>query len=102
VESSTFALVTFLASSFRNSRLQPSILVTLNEKGEVSIFIRRRGGDLPGATKEVVNGCPIHVESTRGFQVAGLQSEQFTVLIASNLPGAENFRLARESATRVA
>lgn len=73
-----------------------------NERGEISIFLKRRGGDLPGTAKEVVNGCPIHVESTRGFQVAGFQSEQFTVLIVSNLPGAENFRLARELATRVA
>lgn len=73
-----------------------------NERGEISIFLKRRGGDLPGATKEVVNGCPIHVESTRGFQVAGFQSEQYTVLIVSNLPWAENFRLARESATRIA
>ena len=73
-----------------------------NEKDEISIFIKRRAGGLPGAAKEVVNGCPIHVESTHGFQVAGFQSEQFTVLIVSNLPGAENFRLARELATRVA
>jgi hypothetical protein len=73
-----------------------------NERGEISIFLKRRGGDLPGAAKEVVNGCPIHVESTRGFQVAGFQSEQFTVLIVSNLPWAEHFNLARESATRVA
>ena len=73
-----------------------------NERGEISIFLKRREGDLPGAAKEVVNGCPIHVESTRGFQVAGFQSEQFTVLIVSNLPWAENLRLARESATRVA
>src|SRR5262249_8605590 len=52
-----------------------------NERGEISIFLKRRGGDLPGAAKEVVNGCPIHVEATRGFEVAGFQSEQFTVLI---------------------
>ena len=73
-----------------------------NERGEISIFLKRRGGDLPGAAKEVVNGCPIHIASTRGFEVAGFQSEQFTVLIVSNLPWAENLRLARESATRVA
>ena len=73
-----------------------------SEKGEISIFLKRRGGDLPGAAKEVVNGCPIHVASTRGFQVAGFQSEQFTVLIVSNLPGAETLHLARESATRIA
>ncbi|HEY6218319.1 MAG TPA: zf-HC2 domain-containing protein [Pyrinomonadaceae bacterium] len=73
-----------------------------NEKGEISIFIKRRSGDLPGAAKDVVNGCPIHVETTRGFQVAGFQTEQFTVLIVSDLPSTENFRLARESASRVA
>jgi anti-sigma factor RsiW len=73
-----------------------------NQKGEISIFIKRRGGNLPGAAREVVNGCPIHLESMRGYEVAGFQSEQFTVLIVSNLPWAENFRLARESASRVA
>ena len=71
-----------------------------NERGEISIFLKRRG-DLPGITKGVVKGCPLHVESTRGFQVAGFQSQQFTVLIVSNLPWAENFRLALESANRV-
>ena len=73
-----------------------------NEKDEISIFIKRRAGDLPGAAKEVVNGCPIHVESSRGFQVAGFQSEQFTVLIVSNLPRVENFRLAHELASHLA
>ena len=72
-----------------------------NDRGVISIFLKRRGDNLPGAVKEVLNGCPIHLESTRGFQVAGFQSQQFTVLIVSNLPWAENFRLARESTTRV-
>lgn len=87
-----------------------------NEKGEISIFLKRRGADLPrgtsdlpgltkdlpGLANEVVKGCPIHVASTRGFQIAGFQSEQFTVLIVSNLSWVENVRLARESAARLA
>jgi len=73
-----------------------------NENGEISIFIKRREGNLPGAAKEVVNNCPIHLVSTRGFEVAGFQSAKFTVLIVSNLSSTENLRLVRESAARLA
>jgi hypothetical protein len=73
-------------------------LVYQNEKREISIYVKHKGSELPGAVLETVNRCPVHAESTGRLEVAGFQSEKFTVLIVSDLPRAESLRLARESA----
>jgi len=77
-------------------------LVYGNQRREISIYIRHNGNTLPGAALESVNRCPVHAESTGRLEVAGFQSEKFTVLIVSDLPRAESLRLARESAGHLA
>jgi anti-sigma factor RsiW len=77
-------------------------LVYGSEKREISIYVKHKGSELPGAVLETVNRCPVHAESTGRLEVAGFQSEKFTVLIVSDLPRTENLRLARESAGHVA
>jgi anti-sigma factor RsiW len=69
---------------------------------EISIFVRQKDSELPGGAMQMVNGCPLRVESARGFEVAGFQTEKLTVLIVSDLPRAESMRLARETALRIA
>jgi hypothetical protein len=65
-------------------------------------YVRHKGSELPGAALEIVNRCPVHAESTGRLEVAGFQSERFTVLIVSDLPRAESLRVARESAGHIA
>jgi len=77
-------------------------LVYENQRREISIYVRHKGSELPGTALETVNRCPVHAESTGKLEVAGFQSEKFTVLIVSDLPRAESLRLARESAGHVA
>ncbi len=77
-------------------------LVYKNERREISIFVRRRGGELPGAVVETVNGCALHEASAGRFEVAGFQSERFTVLVVSDLPYTESLRLARDAAVHIA
>lgn len=77
-------------------------LVYQNESREISIYVRHKGSELPGAVLETVNRCPVHAASTGRLEVAGFQSEKFTVLIVSDLPRTDSLRLARESAGHVA
>jgi anti-sigma factor RsiW len=77
-------------------------LVYKNERREISVYIRHKGNELPGTVTERVNGFPLHAEAADRFEVAGFQSEKFTVLIVSDLPRTENLRLARESAAQIA
>lgn len=65
---------------------------------EVSVFVRRDDVELPGAALEVVNGCPLHAASVEEFEVAGVQSRRYTVLIVGDLPRAESLQLARTAA----
>jgi len=69
-------------------------LVYKNKQREISIYIRPKGNQLPGAVVDTVNGCTIHAESAGRLEVAGYQSEKFTVLIVSDLPRVESLRLA--------
>jgi anti-sigma factor RsiW len=77
-------------------------LVYKNEQREISIYIRPKGGQLPGAVVDTVNGCTLHAESAGRLEVAGYQSEKFTVLIVSDLPRGESLRLAHEAAEQIA
>src|SRR6266478_864028 len=77
-------------------------LVYKNEQREISIFIRPKGSQLPGAVVDTVNGCTLHAESAGRLEVAGYQSEKFTVLIVSDLPRVESLRLAHEAAEQIA
>jgi hypothetical protein len=65
---------------------------------EVSVFVRRKDAELPGAALEVVNGCPLHAASVKEFEVAGVQSRRYTVLIVGDLPRAEILQIARAAA----
>ena len=77
-------------------------LVYKNEHREISIYIRPKGSQLPGAVVDTVNGCTLHAESAGRLEVAGYQSEKFTVLIVSDLPRGESLRLAHEAADQIA
>jgi anti-sigma factor RsiW len=77
-------------------------LVYKNEQREISIYIRPKGSQLPGAVVVTVNGCTLHAESAGRLEVAGYQSEKFTVLIVSDLPRRESLRLAHEAAEQIA
>jgi anti-sigma factor RsiW len=77
-------------------------LVYKNEQREISIYIRPKGSQLPGAVVDTVNGCTLHAESAGRLEVAGYQSEKFTVLIVSDLPRRESLRLAHEAAEQIA
>ena len=58
--------------------------------------------ELPGATVETVNGCALHATAINKFEIAGVQSQRFTVLVVSDLPRAESLRLAGEVARQIA
>ena len=77
-------------------------LVYKNEQREISIYLRFKGSQLPGAVLDTVNGCTLHAESAGRLEVAGYQSEKFTVLIVSDLPRGESLRLAHEAAEQIA
>lgn len=66
---------------------------------EISIYVRRKDGELPGATVETVNGCALHAAAINQYEIAGFQSPQYTVLVVSHLPRAESLRIARGAAS---
>jgi Putative zinc-finger len=73
-------------------------LVYRNEVREISIYVRHREAELPGAAVEMVNGCALHAEAINKFEIAGFQSQRYTVLVVSDLPRAESLRIARNAA----
>lgn len=73
-------------------------LVYQDETKEISVFISRKDGELPGSIVETASGCDLHVQATGKFEVTGVQSERFTLLIVSHLPQMESLRLARQAA----
>jgi hypothetical protein len=78
---------------------QPYVhIVYQNGAREVSVYVRRRDAALPGAAVEVANGCALHAASVNQFEVAGFQSEKYTVLVVSDLPRAESLRIASSAA----
>ena len=68
---------------------------------EISIFIRRKDAELPGAPTEIVNGCPLHAAAVKQFEVAGFQSQKYTVLVVSDLPRPDSLRIARQAAETI-
>src|SRR5437588_10246042 len=77
-------------------------LVYKNDVREISIYLRRKDVALPGATVETVNGCALHATAINKFEIAGFQSQRFTVLVVSDLPRAESLRIARNAALNLA
>jgi anti-sigma factor RsiW len=77
-------------------------LVYKNDAREISIYLRRKDAELPGATVETVNGCALHAANSNKLEIAGFQSQRYTVLVVSDLPRAESLRLAREAARQIA
>ena len=73
-------------------------LVYKNDAREISIYLRRKDAELPGATVETVNGCALHATAINKFEIAGFQSQRYTVLVVSDLPRAESLRIARNAA----
>ena len=73
-------------------------LVYKNDVREISIYLRRKDAELPGATVETVNGCALHVTAINKFEIAGFQSQKYTVLVVSDLPRTESLRIARNAA----
>ena len=72
-------------------------LVYKNDAREISIYVRRKDVELPGAPVETVNGCALHATAINKFEIAGFQSQKYTVLVVSDLPRAESLRLARNA-----
>lgn len=73
-------------------------LVYENEVREISVYLRRSDAELPGAAVETVNGCSLHAAAINKFEIAGFQSQRYTVLLVSDLPRAESLRIARNAA----
>ncbi|PYS60243.1 MAG: hypothetical protein DMF74_19155 [Acidobacteria bacterium] len=73
-------------------------LVYKNDAREISIYVRRKDAELPGATVETVNGCALHVTAINKFEIAGFQSQKYTVLVVSDLPRTESLLIARNAA----
>jgi len=73
-------------------------LVYKNDAREISIYVRRKDVELPGATVETVNGCALHATAINKFEIAGFQSQRYTVLVVSDLPRVESLRIARRAA----
>ena len=73
-------------------------LVYKNDVGEISIYLRRKDTELPGATVETVNGCALHAAASNKLEIAGFQSQRYTILVVSDLPRAESLRIARNAA----
>jgi anti-sigma factor RsiW len=77
-------------------------LVYNNDAREISIYVRRKDVELPGPTVETVNGCALHATAINKFEIAGFQSQRYTVLVVSDLPRAESLRLVRVVARQIA
>jgi hypothetical protein len=76
-------------------------LVYENDMREISIYVQRKDSELPGATEETVNGCALHAASINKFEIAGFQSQKYTVVVVSDLPRIESMRVARNAALGV-
>ena len=76
-------------------------LVYRNDARQISIYIKRRDADLPGATVEVVNNCPLHTVAINEFEITGFQSPKYTVLLVSDLPHSESLQIARAAALKI-
>jgi anti-sigma factor RsiW len=72
-------------------------LVYQKDAREVSIFIRRKDIELPGATVETVDGCALHATSIKNYEIAAFQSQKYTVLVVSDLPRTESLSIARNA-----
>lgn len=62
-------------------------LVYSNGTREVSFFIGQKGkGDLPGRVIEHANGFSVKADRVENLQVAGFQTNQFTVMVVGDVP----------------
>jgi hypothetical protein len=73
-------------------------IVYQRDAREISIYVRRKDAELPGAAVEVANGCALHAASVDQFEIAGFRSQIYTVLVVSDLSRAESLRVARNAA----
>jgi hypothetical protein len=73
-------------------------LVFKNVAHEISIYVRRKNAELPGAIVEVVNGCALHATAINHFEIAGFQSQRYAILVVSDLSRAGSMRIARNAA----
>jgi anti-sigma factor RsiW len=73
-------------------------LVYQNDVREISIYVRRKDAEFPGATVETVNGCALHATAINQFEIAGFQSQRYAILVVSDSPRAESLRIARNAA----
>jgi hypothetical protein len=72
-------------------------LVYQNDVRKISIYVRRKDAELPGTTVETVNGCALHAAAANKLELAGFQSQKYTILVVSDLPRVESLGIARRA-----
>ena len=77
-------------------------LVYTDGKHQVSVFVRRAvPRKLAGSALATVNGNELHAAERSGLQVAGFQSQKFTVLIVTDQSRSQALAFATEAAEKV-
>ena len=76
-------------------------LVYANGTQEISIYVGLSAAKFQGSSVEVANGCALYAAELNPFAIAGFRSQKYTVLVVSQLPRAENLKIARETALRL-
>ena len=77
-------------------------LVYSDGRHEISFFLRRRGGEqLTGPTLAESNGRAVEGESVEKLQIAGFQSQRYTVLVVSEQPRQQTLDFASHAANSV-
>ena len=77
-------------------------LVYSDGRHEVSFFLRRRGGEqLDGPKLAETNGRAVEGESVEKLQIAGFQSQRYTVLVVSEQPRQQTVDFASHAANSV-
>ena len=77
-------------------------LVYTDGRHEISFFLRRRGGEqLTGPKLAESNGRAVEGESVEKLQIAGFQSQRYTVLVVSEQPRQQTLDFASHAANSV-
>jgi anti-sigma factor RsiW len=77
-------------------------LVYTDGRHEISFFLRRRGGEqLTGPKLAEANGRAVEGESVEKLQIAGFQSQRYTVLVVSQQPRQQTIDFACHAADSV-
>ena len=77
-------------------------LVYTDGRHEVSFFLRRRGGEQLGGPKLAEsNGRAVEGESVEKLQIAGFQSQRYTVVVVSEQPRQQTLDFASHAADSV-